>query len=152
MVKCSETNMASFYPQFENMYALLDLEENRDEDFFSSVVAEVESEDNINVFTCDRCGKSLKTERGFNEHKQKQAESTTAQLFDAVVWKQLIQKSINKVVEEDLQCDNILEELKAFSLTSSDAERCLPHFIEVISSVCNSENFYQKIFTKLLHS
>ena len=47
------------------MYALLDLEENRDEDFFSSVVAEMESEDNINVFTCDRCGKSLKTERDF---------------------------------------------------------------------------------------
>ena len=113
------------------------------------MVAEVESEDNINVFTCDRCGKSLKTERGFKRHKQKheekQAESTTAHLFDAVVWKQLIQKSINKVVEEDLQCDSILEELKAFSLTSSDAERCLPHFIKVISSVCNnSENFYPK--------
>ena len=82
--------MASFYSQIENMYALLDLEENRDEDLFSSVVAEVESEGNINVFTCDRCGKSLKTERGFKRHKQthedKQAESTTAQLFDAVVY------------------------------------------------------------------
>ena len=50
------------------------------------------------------------------------------------------------MVEEDLQCDNILEELKAFSLTSSDAERCLPHLIEVISSVCNSENFYPKFY------
>ena len=57
--------MASFYSQIENMYALLDLEKNRDEDCFSSMVAEVESEDNINVFTCDRWGKSLKTERGF---------------------------------------------------------------------------------------
>ena len=140
--------MASFYSQIENVYSLLDLEENSDEDdFFSSVVAEVESEDIINVFTCDRCGKSLKTERGFKREKQKheeeQAESTSAQLFDVVVWKQIIQKSINKVVEEDLQCDSILEELKAFSLTSSDAEQCLPHFIEVITnSVCNSENVY----------
>ena len=103
-----------------------------------------------NVFTCDRCGKSLKTERGFKRHKQKheekQAESTTAQLFDVDVWKQLIQKSINKVVEVDLQYGNILEELKAFSLTSSDAERCLPHFIQGISSVCNSENFYPKFY------
>ena len=117
--------MASFNSQIENVYSLLDLEENSN-DFFSSVVAVVESEDIINVFTWDRCGKSLKTERGFKRHKQKyeekQAESTTAQLFDVVVWKQLIQKSINKVVEEDLQCDSILEELKAFSLTSSDAK------------------------------
>ena len=36
----------------------------------------------------------------------------------------------------------ILVELKAFS--SSDAERCLPHFIEVI--FCNSENFYPKFY------
>ena len=50
------------------------------------------------------------------------------------------------MVEEDLQCDSILKELKTFSLTSSDAERCLPHFIEVISSVCNSENFYPKFY------
>ena len=50
------------------------------------------------------------------------------------------------MVEEDLQCDSILEELKAFSLTSSDAEICLPHFIEVISSVYNSENFYPKFY------
>ena len=51
------------------------------------------------------------------------------------------------MVEEDLQCDSILEELKAFSLTSSDAERCLPHFIEVISSsVYNSENFYPTFY------
>ena len=144
--------MASFYSQIENFYSLLDIEENSDEDdFFSSVVAEVESEDVINVFTCDCCGKSLKTERGFKRHKQKheekQADSTSAQLFDVAVWKQLIQKSVNKVVEEDLQCDRILEELKAFSLTSSDAEQCLPHFIEVISSnVCNSENFYPKFY------
>ena len=117
--------MASFYSQLENVYSLLDLEENSDgDDLFNSVVAEVESED-LNFFTCDHCGKSLKTERGFKRHKQKheekQAESSTAQLFDVVVWKQLIQKSINKVVEEDLQCDSILKELKAFSLTSSDA-------------------------------
>ena len=65
------------------------------------MVAEVESED-INFFTCNHCGKSLITERGFKRHKQKheekQAESSTAQLFDVMVWKQLIQKSINKVV------------------------------------------------------
>ena len=142
------TTMADFYSQILDTYALLDIEDNSDEDdFLCSLVDEIESE---SIFTCNICGTTLKTERGLNRHKARHEEKkaqSSSKLLDVITWKQLIETSINKIVEEDLQCDSILEELKAFKLNDSDAEQCLPRFADVISNnVFDVEKFFPKFY------
>ena len=139
--------MADFYSQIQDAYALLNIEDNIDEDdFFSSLVDEIEAE---STFTCSICGTTLKTERGLNRHTARHEEkrAQSSKLLDVNTWKRLIETSINKIVEEDLQCDSILEELKAFKLNDSDAEQCLPLFADVISNnVFDVEKLFPKFY------
>ena len=119
-----------------------------DHDFFISLNTENADAELGENFTCDLCKKSLKTERGFKRHKERHAEKTSQSSevlhpLDPPTWKVLVQKSINNIVDEDLQSDNILEELKGCIL--SNTEQYLPYFSEVIStSTLNAEKFYPK--------
>ena len=143
--------MANFYSELESCYTFFDIEENIDDDhdFFITLNTEDADAELGENFTCDLCKKSLKTERGFKRHKERHAEKTSQSSevlhpLDPPTWKILIQKSINNIVDEDLQSDNILDELKGCIL--SNTEQCLPYFSEVMSTstTLNAEKFYPK--------
>ena len=102
------------------------------------MVAEVEDGDLTVIFACDYCGKTLKTGRSLARHKQKQHNQHSAdptkvpenQFTVVFPWKELLVKSVTKILEEELQSDEVISELNSFSLATSSSydvatEQCL---------------------------
>lgn len=147
--------------QFEAIILSLELDEKDvEKEYFDSLVAEVEDGDLPVVFACDYCGKTLKTGRSLARHKQKlhiQQSANSTELaenqFTVVFpWKDLLVKTVSKILEEDLQSDEIISELNSFSLATSydgvATEQCLSSSFNdiVINDIGEAEKFYPKFY------
>ena len=149
--------------QFEAIILSLELDEKDiEKEYFDSLVAEVEDGDLTVIFACDYCGKTLKTGRSLARHKQKQHNQQSANStepaenqFNVVFpWKDLLVKTISKLLEEGLQSDEVISELNSFSLslaTSYDdvsTEQCLSSSFNdiVINYIGEVEKFYPTFY------
>ena len=101
--------------ELESAYSLLDIEENIDEDLF--VDCHWDELDSQESFSCTICDKILKTKRGLERHEENHREKRSVELMDNTSWQNLIKAAVDKLIIEDLQSDEILEELKYFTLS-----------------------------------
>ena len=151
--------MANFFGALEDCYSSLNIEEefSGDDDVFLNFNPEEDDTDQEIVFTCELCNKSLKTERGFKRHMQlhseKAAQSPEAlHPLDPPTWKGLLEKSIKAILDEDLQCDEILNELRSCVVVSDiDSEQSLCHFTMIISMFASDpEKFYPRFMKAVM--
>ena len=132
----------NFYSELESAYSLLDIEENIGEDLFvDDPWDELASH---KTFSCSICGKMFKTKRGLDRHEGNHRAVHSVEIMDVTSWHNLIKTAVDKIVDEDLQSDEILEELKAFTIKSED--NCLLHFHDCIGYVFSLEKFYPMFY------
>ena len=67
-------------------------------------------------------------------HEERHQANSFVEIMDITSWKDLVNTAVDKVIAEDSQSDDILEELKAFNINTHE-ENCLPQFPSCISYV-----------------
>ena len=122
---------ANFYSELESAYSLLDIEENFGDEFFAD--GDWGILDSNESFTCSICNKTLKTERGLKRHVGKHSEGKDVPVMDVKCWKNLVQAAVDKIIEKDLQSDEILCELRSFNSFNIDSECML---LNLSSTTC----------------
>ena len=108
--------VTNFYSDLQNAYSLLDIEEDIGDEFF--IDCELDPLESYELFTCAICQKTLKTKRGLEKHVESHSSGKYVQVMDVSCWQKLLNDAINKIIEEDLQSDDILIELRNFSIDS----------------------------------
>ena len=99
-----------------------------------------EKDDVGTLYKCDECGKMYKTHRGLSRHQAAKhgdasiISSSYSSKFSPVVVKELSEKSAEKVSKEDYYPENIIMELKCFSLDLNQAEKIYVLFKDVIET------------------
>ena len=133
--------MANFYTQLESMYESLDLED-WDDDLFTGEL----DLDSQTVYKCQVCGKTLKTELGFQRHisrHENSGKSTASVEIDPETWKKGVLSALSKLVEEDLHSGDILDEIKSaiVSIENINVEAFIPLFQEANVKISDLEIF-----------
>ena len=140
---------ANYFSELENAYSLLNIEDDIDDELFSEFdLDEVNLPDS---FSCSICNKILKTKRGIERHEENHRLKNSIEILDINCWHVLLKSAVEKVIDEDIQSDEVLEELKTFNGDCKD-NNCLQPFIPTLSFVYDLQKFYPmfyKVVTQL---
>ena len=135
---------ANYFTELESAYSSLNIEDDIHEDFFSEF--DLDEINQPELFSCSICAKILKTKKGLERHEERHRLKSSIKLFDVECWHRLIKSAVEKLIEEDLQDNEVLSELKSFSVDCKDDHSCLQPFVDTIMYVHDLEKFYPMFY------